>query len=314
LCELRRRSIVGPLAATWRETPQGLDTCRAAISLRKIMALYVNTNVASLFAQRNLNRSKMGAEKALQRLSTGMRINSAADDAAGLAVSTRFRSQIRGLEQAQRNANDGISVIQVAEGAMEQMTEILIRMRELSVQAANGSLTDEDRGFLNVEFNSLTEELDRIANVTSFNGTQLLDGSASAGIAFQVGANNTVNDRITISIASLNSGTIASQPLSNQTISTIAGARSSLDVIDGAINSIASQRADLGAAQNRLSVTIENLGTAVENLSASKARIADADIAKETAELTKYQILIQAGLSVVAQANQNTQYALSLLQ
>jgi flagellin len=231
-----------------------------------------------------------------------------------LAVSTRFRSQIRGLEQAQRNANDGISVIQVAEGAMEQMTEILIRMRELSVQAANGSLTDEDRGFLNVEFNSLTEELDRIANVTSFNGTQLLDGSASAGIAFQVGANNTVNDRITISIASLNSGTIASQPLSNQTISTIAGARSSLDVIDGAINSIASQRADLGAAQNRLSVTIENLGTAVENLSASKARIADADIAKETAELTKYQILIQAGLSVVAQANQNTQYALSLLQ
>lgn len=278
------------------------------------MALYVNTNVASLFAQRNLNRSKMGAEKALQRLSTGMRINSAADDAAGLAVSTRFRSQIRGLEQAQRNANDGISVIQVAEGAMEQMTEILIRMRELSVQAANGSLTDEDRGFLNVEFNSLTEELDRIANVTSFNGTQLLDGSASAGIAFQVGANNTVNDRITISIASLNSGTIASQPLSNQTISTIAGARSSLDVIDGAINSIASQRADLGAAQNRLSVTIENLGTAVENLSASKARIADADIAKETAELTKYQILIQAGLSVVAQANQNTQYALSLLQ
>jgi flagellin len=187
-------------------------------------------------------------------------------------------------------------------------------MRELSVQAANGSLTDEDRGFLNVEFNSLTDELDRIANVTSFNGTQLLDGSASAGIAFQVGANNTVNDRITISIANLNSGTIASQPLSNQTISTVAGARSSLDIIDDAINSIASQRADLGAAQNRLSVTIENLGTAVENLSASKARIADADIARETAELTKYQILVQAGLSVVAQANQNTQYALSLLQ
>jgi flagellin len=278
------------------------------------MALYVNTNVASLFAQRNLNRSNMGAEKALQRLSTGMRINSASDDAAGLAVSTRFRSQIRGLEQAQRNANDGISVIQVAEGAMEQMTEILIRMRELSVQASNGSLTDGDRSFLHVEFVSLTEELDRIAAVTSFNGTQLLDGSAAAGIAFQVGANNTTNDRITISIADLNSGTIASQALSAQNISTVAGARVSLDVIDDAIDAIASQRADLGAAQNRLTVTIENLGTAVENLSASKARISDADIAKETAELTKYQILVQAGLSVVAQANQNTQYALNLLQ
>ncbi len=278
------------------------------------MALYVNTNVASLFAQRNLNSSQMKADKALQRLSTGMRINSAADDAAGLAVSTRFRSQIRGLEQASRNANDGISVIQVAEGAMEQMTELLIRMRELGVQASNGSLTDDDRSFLHVEFTSLTEELDRISNVTSFNGTQLLDGSASTGIAFQVGANNTTNDRITISIANLDSATIASQDLGTQTISTQAGAQSSLDIIDSAIDGIAAQRADLGAVQNRLTVTIENLGTAVENLSASKARISDADIARETAELTKSQILVQAGLSVVAQANQSTQLALSLLQ
>jgi flagellin len=277
------------------------------------MALYVNTNVASLFAQRNLNRSQMGAEKALQRLSTGMRVNSAADDAAGLAVGTRFQSQIRSLEQAQRNANDGISVIQTAEGALAQMTDLLIRMRELSVQSANGTLSAADRVFLDTEFDSLVAEIDRIAQVTNFNGTDLLDGDASAGIVFQVGANNTANDRITISVTNARQDSIASQTLTAQTISTVAGARTSMGVIDDAINSIASQRSKLGAVQNRLTVTIENLGSAVENLSASRSRIVDADIAKETANLTKYQILVQAGLSVVAQANASPQAALSLL-
>lgn len=278
------------------------------------MALYVNTNVASLFAQRQLSKSQGTAEKALERLSTGMRINSAADDAAGLAVTTRFKSQIRGMEQAQRNANDGISVIQVAEGSLEQMTDILIRMRELAVQSANGSFTDSDRAFLNVEFESLTVEMDRIANTTAFNGTKLLDGSAAAGIAFQVGSNNTANDRIVISIANMNAAQLATADISAQTISTGLGARDAIDVIDDAITSIASQRADLGAVQNRLNITIDNLGTAIENLSASSARIADADIAKETANLTRAQILVQAGLSVVAQANSFPQSALNLLQ
>jgi flagellin len=278
------------------------------------MALYVNTNVASLFAQRNLNRSQMGAEKALQRLSTGMRVNSAADDAAGLAVGTRFQSQIRSLEQAQRNANDAISVIQVAEGALSQMTDLLIRMRELSVQSANGTLSAADRVFLDTEFDSLVAEIDRIASVTNFNGTDLLDGDAAAGIVFQVGANNTANDRITISILNAQTASLTASSLASNTISTVAGARNTMGVIDSAINSIASQRSKLGAAQNRLTVTIENLGSAVENLSASRSRIVDADIAKETANLTKYQILVQAGLSVVAQANIAPQAALALLQ
>jgi flagellin len=278
------------------------------------MALYVNTNVASLFAQRNLNRSQMGAEKALQRLSTGMRVNSAADDAAGLAVGTRFQSQIRSLEQAQRNANDAISVIQVAEGALSQMTDLLIRMRELSVQSANGTLSAADRVFLDTEFDSLVAEIDRIASVTNFNGTDLLDGDAAAGIVFQVGANNTANDRITISILNAQTASLTASSLASNTISTVAGARNTMGVIDSAINSIASQRSKLGAAQNRLTVTIENLGSAVENLSASRSRIVDADIAKETANLTRYQILVQAGLSVVAQANIAPQAALALLQ
>jgi flagellin len=277
------------------------------------MALYVNTNVSSLFAQRNLSRSQMGADKALQRLSTGLRVNNAADDAAGLAVGTRFKSQIRSLEQAQRNANDAISVIQTAEGALDQMSGLLIRMRELSVQSANGTLTSGDRAFLNTEYNSLVAELDRIAQTTDFNGTDLLDGDASAGIVFQVGAANNTNNRITVSITNMQTSSLTSSSLASNTISTVANARNTMDIIDTAINTISTQRSVLGASQNRLTVTIENLGTQVENLSASRSRIMDADIAKETANLTRAQILVQAGLSVVAQANAAPQSALSLL-
>jgi flagellin len=277
------------------------------------MALYVNTNVSSLFAQRNLSRSQMGADKALQRLSTGLRVNNAADDAAGLAVGTRFKSQIRSLEQAQRNANDAISVIQTAEGALDQMSGLLIRMRELSVQSANGTLTSGDRAFLNTEYNSLVAELDRIAQTTDFNGTDLLDGDASAGIVFQVGAANNTNNRITVSITNMQTSSLTSSSLASNTISTVANARNTMDIIDTAINTISTQRSVLGASQNRLTVTIENLGTQVENLSASRSRIMDADIAKETANLTRAQILVQAGLSVVAQANAAPQAALSLL-
>ena len=279
------------------------------------MPLYVNTNVASLFAQRHLNASQGAAQKSLARLSTGLRINSAADDAAGLAISNKFRSQIRSLEQAQRNANDGISVIQTAEGSLEQMGEILNRMRELSIQSANGSLTDTDRTFLHAEFSTLVGEIDRIASSTDFNARKLLNGSASAGVAFQVGAGNTTNDRITISIANAQTSRLgtAGTKLNTMAVSTVTKARNSLGVIDAALTQISNIRSTLGASQNRLNVTIDNLGTSIENLSASNARIRDADVARETANLTRAQILVQAGVSVLAQANQSPQIALSLL-
>jgi len=280
------------------------------------MALNVNTNVSSLLAQRNLSRSQGNVQKSLQRLSTGMRINSAADDAAGLAISQKLKSQVRAMSQAERNANDGISMIQTAEGSIEQMGDILNRMRELAVQSSNGTLTNTDRSFLDTEFKSLISEMDRIADTTEFNGRKLLQGSASTGISLQIGINNTTNDRITVSIANIktsNLGATTTNALGSQALSTVTGAQSSLAVIDGAINSLSSVRSKLGTAQNRLSVSIENLGSSIENISAANARIRDVDVARETANLTKGQILVQAGVSVLAQANQSPQIALSLL-
>ena len=280
------------------------------------MPLNVNTNVTSLVAQRNLSRSQSSVQKSLQRLGTGMRINSAADDAAGLAISQKMKSQVRGLEQATRNANDGISMIQTAEGGLEQMGDILNRMRELAVQSSSGTLTDTDRSFLDTEFQSLISEMDRIADTTEFNGRKLLQGSASAGISLQIGINNTTNDRITVSIASVKSsmvGASTTNVLSSQSLDSITNAQSSLAVIDGAITQLSSVRSTLGTAQNRLSVSIENLGSSIENMNAANARIRDVDVARETANLTKGQILVQAGVSVLAQANQSPQVALSLL-
>ncbi len=280
------------------------------------MPLYVNTNVSSLFAQRNLTRSTMSQQKSLEKLSTGLRINSASDDAAGLAISDRFRARIRSLDQAQRNANDGISVIQTAEGSLEQMTNLIHRLRELSVQSANGSLTDGDRLFIDEEFQTLVNEIDRIAGGTSFNGLKLLNGSASGGLVFQVGADNTSLDKISVSIANNQTSRLGTggTKLNTQGVSTITKSQTSLGVIDAALAQISTERANLGASQNRLNVTIDNLGTSIENLSASNARIRDADIAKETALLTRAQILVQAGVSVLAQANQAPQVALQLLQ
>ena len=280
------------------------------------MPLYVNTNVASLFAQRHLNGSQASAEKSLERLSTGLRINSAADDAAGLAISNRFRSRVRSLEQSQRNANDGISVIQTAEGSLEQMGQIMDRLRELAVQSANGSLIDTDRTFIDGEFQTLVGEVDRIAGNVDFNGRKLLNGSASSGIQFQVGPGNTSNDRITVSIANAQTSQLgtAGTKLNTVGVSTITKAQESLGIIDAAITQISNVRSTLGASQNRLSVTIDNLGTSIENLSAANARIRDVDVARETANLTRAQILVQAGVSVLAQANQAPQIALSLLQ
>ena len=280
------------------------------------MALNVNTNVTSIIAQRNLNRTQSMQQKSLERLSTGMRINSAADDSAGLAISTKFKSQLRSMDQAQRNANDGISLIQTAEGALDQMGDILGRSRELAVQSSNGTLTTSDRSFIDSEFRSLVNEMDRIVSTTEFNGRKLLNGSASAGVSFQVGANNTANDRITVSITNVGTkkiGTSTTNSLFSQSLSTASKAQASLSVIDDAISDLSTVRAKLGSAQNRLDVSIENLGSGIENLSAANARIRDVDVAKETAALTRGQILSQAGISVLAQANQAPQAALSLI-
>ena len=280
------------------------------------MALVVNTNIASLNAQRNLSKSQRDLNRSLQRLSSGLRINSAKDDAAGLAISDRMTSQIRGLNQAARNAMDGISLAQTAEGALQETTNMLQRMRELAVQAANDTNTSQDRASLDAEYQSLIEEINRIAQSTAFNGKTILTGSyanAGSGFVFHVGAN--ANQTISVTIAGASAGVLGSGTFVDATnISTQANANSAITVIDLAISDIDTIRGDLGAAQNRMESTIANLKNVAENLSAARSRILDADIAQETSEMTKASILQQAGVSVLAQANQTPQLALSLLQ
>ncbi|MFK7988479.1 MAG: flagellin [Sandaracinaceae bacterium] len=284
------------------------------------MAITINTNIASIKAQRALNHTQMRLNNNLGRLSTGLRINTAADDAAGLAISERLKSQIRSLSQAERNAQDGVSLLQVAEGAMNEVSGILTRMRELSVQSATDTMGTTERGFLNQEINSLQAELDRIANVTEFNGTKLLDGGATGtSFEFQVGIGATSADRIatvirgtkSVDLGVITGGTVSS--VAGIDVTTQTGAVDSLAVIDQAISDISARRADIGASQNRLNVTVANLGTARENLSAANSRIRDVDVAAETAEMTRNNILMQAGVSVLSQANQQPQVALSLL-
>ena len=267
------------------------------------MSLIVNTNVASLNAQRNLANTQLAMSRTLSHLSSGLRITSASDDAAGLAISEALKSQIRSTAQAERNSNDGISVTQVAEGALEQVGNLLTRMRELAVESANGTLDTNSHTYLNNEFTALRSEIDRISAVTQFNNKNLLDGTLSGGVSLQVGINNSANDVISLSISNIGSAVIGSGGASVQTI----GAAS----IDTQINS---SRAAMGAIQNRLQVTIANLSTARENLSAANSRIRDVDVASETAALTRDQILSQAGIAVLAQANQLPSAALSLLK
>jgi flagellin len=281
------------------------------------MALVVNTNIASLNAQRNLSRSQQRLSQSMQRLSSGLRINSAKDDAAGLAISDRMTSQIRGLNQAARNANDGISLSQTAEGALQETTNMLQRMRELAVQAANDTNTAEDRSSLDAEFQSLIEEINRIATTTAFNGKTVLTGSYAnpgSGFIFHVGAN--ANQVISITIAGASASALgnATGVIANQNVSARSNANSAIGIIDAAISDIDVMRGDLGAAQNRMESTIANLNNVAENLSAARSRIMDADIAQETSEMTKSNILQQAGVSVLAQANQTPQLALQLLQ
>ncbi|NER64270.1 flagellin FliC [Pseudomonas sp. MAFF212427] len=282
------------------------------------MALTVNTNVASLNVQKNLGRASDALSTSMTRLSSGLKINSAKDDAAGLQIATRMTSQIRGQTMAIKNANDGISIAQTAEGAMDEQTNLLQRMRELAVQARNGNNTEENRTALNNEFAKMSDEIDRIAKSTQLNGKNLLDGSAGE-LTFQVGSNTGANNQITIDLTtavdaatlSVGSGTIA---ITGADTDIEANFTAAVDAIDAAIAAITSNRAELGAAQNRLTSTISNLQNINENASAALGRVQDTDFAAETAQLTKQQTLQQASTSVLAQANQLPSAVLKLLQ
>ena len=283
------------------------------------MALTVNTNTTSLGVQKNLNRAADALSTSMTRLSSGLKINSAKDDAAGLQIATRMTSQIRGQTMAIKNANDGISIAQTAEGAMQEQTNILQRMRELAVQSRNDTNSENDRAALDKEFQSMLGEIDRIANSTQLNGKNLLDGSASS-MVFQVGSNTGSNDQITIDLSKKLTSGGALSALSGQSITggsssaaaaTFSGAMSA---IDEALQTINDVRADLGAAQNRLTSTINNLQNINENAEAARGRVQDTDFAAETAQLTKQQTLQQASTSVLAQANQLPSSVLKLLQ
>lgn len=276
------------------------------------MGLRINTNTSSLNAQRVLWGTKQGLDKSMERLASGYRINRAGDDAAGLAISENLRAQIRGLKQSVRNGNDGISLVQVAEGAMNEISSILIRLRELSVQAASDTIGPVERQFLNVEYDQLVSEIDRIASATEFNGTQLLAGVGSI-MDFQVGIrNNPEIDRISFDSSKADASS-AALGVNLSSVADKASAQNALSAVDSAIMSVSAMRADFGALQNRLSTTVSNIQNSVENLSAANSRIRDVDVAEETSEMTRNNILMQAGISVLAQANQSANSALGLL-
>jgi flagellin len=274
--------------------------------------LSVLTNVTSLQSQQNLNGSIGMLSENLSRLSSGLRVRSAADDAAGLAISEDFKAKIRSLDQARRNANDGVSMAQTVDGSLKEIGGMLTRMRELAVQARNGTNNSTQRGYLNDEFQQLKSEIQRIASTTEFNGVDLLKGAnGGQGISFQIGAGTTSNDRLTLTIATTNTTTLS---IASNSIASTSGADAALTALDTAITGISERRAKVGAMQNRLQVTMSNLRTYSTNLAAANSRIVDVDVAAETASMTRNQILVQAGSSMLAQANQGPQIALSLLR
>ena len=277
------------------------------------MTQVINTNVMSLNAQRNLSTNSASLATSIQRLSSGLRINSAKDDAAGLAISQRMTTQVRGMDQAARNANDGISLAQTAEGALQEISSNLQRIRELAVQAANGTNSNEDKQALQKEVQQLKDEITRVVDNTKFNGKQLLN--ASGTISIQVGANATDDDKIDITLNDISSALsgITASAFSVSGMAAGSGA-TQLDDLDEALQSVNEARADLGAIQNRFSSAIANLQVSSEYMAASRSRIQDADYAKETAELTRNQILTQAGTAMLSQAKSVPQNVLSLLQ
>ncbi len=276
------------------------------------MGLRINTNTAALNAQRNLYGTKLALDKSLEKLSSGQRINRAGDDAAGLAISESLKGQIRGLKQAHRNAQDGVSMIQVAEGGLQEISNILIRLRELGVQAASDTVGPIERQLINVEYQQMLDEIDRISDSTEFNGTPLLSGTGAV-LDFQVGTRNDPNiDRLSFDASKADANS-AALGVNLTTVADKASAQNSLASIDEAIVAVSAMRADFGAMQNRLGSTINNISISLENMAAANSRIRDVDIAEETAEMTKQNILMSAGTSVLAQANQTAKSALSLL-
>ncbi|MDI1351264.1 MAG: flagellin [bacterium] len=276
------------------------------------MAQVINTNVLSLNAQINLGKSSKALATSLERLSSGLRINSAKDDAAGLGISTRLSSQTNGMNQAIRNANDAISLSQIAEGGMQESTNVLQRMRDLAVQAANGTNNTADRTSINNEVTQLKAELDRVSTNTTFNNQKILDGTfSSTGMSFQIGAE--AGQTLSVTIGSVSSAALAVDAV-DVSGADGTGASAAITAIDAALDSITSSRGQLGAVQNRLDFTISSLETAVQYSESANSRIRDADFAAETATLTKNQILVQAGTAMLAQANQSTSGVLSLLK
>jgi flagellin len=276
------------------------------------MGLRIATNVAALNAQKNLVGTQRGLNTSLERLASGSRINKAADDAAGLAISENLRGLIRGFRQANRNANDGISLVQIAEGSLNEVSTMLIRLRELGVQAASDTIGDTERKFLDVEFQQLKEEINRITESTNFNGYDLLNGTGGV-IDIQVGVrNDPFKDRISFNASAANAS-IEALGLTTETIATKQSAQLSLQRLDDALTSVNAIRANFGALQNRLTSTAQNLLVTEENYAAANSRIRDADIAAESSELVRNNILMQAGVSVLSQANNAQQMALKLL-
>jgi flagellin len=276
------------------------------------MGFRINTNTTSLSAQKALGKVTQESAKISNQLATGSRITKSADDAAGLAISEKLKANIKSNQQANRNANDGISMIQVAEGGLEETGNILIRLRELAIQSSSDTVGETERGYTDLEYQQLKQELGRISETTTFNGKSLLNGDGGE-LDFQIGANNDdFKDRIQYDTSKINSG-LDNLGLGSEGVSNKEDAQSSLEVVDTAINTVSGQRAELGALQNRLQATSTNLETSVENMSAANSRIRDVDFASATAENAKNNILKQAGTSVLAQANSQGQSALRLI-
>lgn len=276
--------------------------------------LAINTNVGSLTAQRNLQKTARGLHQSISRLSSGTRVNSAADNAAGMAVSENMRAQLKGYQQAMRNANDGVAVLQTAESGYQSLSDLLVRMRELAVQAANDSVSDTERGYLNTEFADLIDEMDRIASVVEYNGIQLLDGTAgSAGnglMVFQVGTRDSANDRIDISLDAQDSTTLG---VNGDTISSQANAQSSITAIDSALEILSTDRARIGSTINTLNVAVDGLASSIENYGTAMSQIKDTDMADESSSFSKSNVLQQAGVAMLSQANQTPNLVMRLL-
>ena len=273
------------------------------------MALYVQTNISSLTSQKNLYRSQSALNNSFNKLSSGYRVNSAADDAAGLAVSEKMRMQIRSMIVSERNANDGISMAQTAEGALGEITNVLGRMRELATQAANASLQSKDRDFASSEFIELQNEITRIQTSTKFNGQTVINGTTSA--TFQVGADNSADNRISFI---RNNVTVSASVIANVKVNTASNAQAAMSSIDDSLTAVSTKRSTFGVMMNRMDTAVTNLQTTRLNIQSANSRIRDVDVAEETAFMARNQVLVQAGAAVLAQANSQSQVALSLLR